>query len=523
MDALLAGIVPHEPGIVVLVVKNGTTTYEKAVGSANLELNVPLQPGMVFRIGSITKQFTAIGILQLEEQGKLSLQDSIQQYIKDFPSKGAVITLENLLTHTSGLPDYTSIDSHDPYIERRDFEPVFIINYFKHAPLEFKPGTHYGYSNSNYALLAYIIEKVSGMPYHQYIAQNVISRAGLIHTCFAMEKTIVPLRVTGYTRNNGFFEHCDYQTLSIGYGCGDLLSTAPDLLTWNNALLAGKLVSAKTLQRAFTPYHFADGTLSTYGYGWFIDQRAGATCIHHEGQTSGFIASEQFFPDSGIYIVILTNVKSGEDKTDFSDRRFQLFANITRQVMEHQKKRIELTSRQLQEYTGTYQAGKQTIAITAKKGMLVCEASIEGRFMLDAAGADQFTISGISDECRFTFVRDVAGKVIAFISLQPATFSWQRTTPVTDTISGPLAAYTGKYQLTSMRNAFNIITIRNHQLLLSSTTPMPDDILLPLGGDRFKYNGADYQFEIAFTRDEKGEIQQLRTIQGPVYCRKISP
>lgn len=325
---LFAAIPPSDPGVVVLIAKKGKVIYEAAVGSANLELQVPLKSNMVFQIGSVTKQFTAVGILQLVEQGKLSLQDSVQQYVKDFPTKGAIISIENLLTHTSGLTDYTSIDSDIPFIERRDFTPDFIIGYFKQTPLEFKPGTRYGYSNSNYALLAYIIEKVTGMSYHQYITEKVIHAAGLENTCFAREKTIVPGRVTGYTRDNGFYEHCDYQTLSIGYGCGDLLSTAQDLNQWNEALLAGKLIRAATLERAYTPYRLADGTFSSYGYGWFIDQQGGRKCIHHEGQTSGFITLEKYFPKEELYIAILTNVKSGEDKTDFSDRRFKLFAQI---------------------------------------------------------------------------------------------------------------------------------------------------------------------------------------------------
>ena len=224
----------NEPGVSILIAKHGQIIYEKAFGSANIELNVPLQPGMVFRIGSITKQFTAIGILQLVEQGKISLQDSIQKYITDFPSKGYTITIENLLTHTSGIIDYTSIDDSDPYIERRDFTAEFIINYFKNKPLEFKPGTKYNYSNSNYALLAYIIEKVTGENYHSYMEENVIKRAGLVNTLYAAENTIVPNRVEGYTRDKGFYENREYQTLSLGYGCGDLLSSVEDLNKWKH-------------------------------------------------------------------------------------------------------------------------------------------------------------------------------------------------------------------------------------------------------------------------------------------------
>lgn len=152
-----------EPGISILAAKNGRIFYERGLGLANLELQVPLTPTTVFRIGSITKQFTAIAILQLVEQGKLSLTDSIQKYIVDFPSKKRTITIEHLLTHTSGIRDYLSLDHSDPFVLRRDFTPKEVIDFFKNAPLDFEPGTEWGYSNSGYFLLGYVIELVSGM------------------------------------------------------------------------------------------------------------------------------------------------------------------------------------------------------------------------------------------------------------------------------------------------------------------------------------------------------------------------
>ncbi len=369
----------NQPGVSILVAKKGQIVYERAFGSANVELNAPMQPDMVFRIGSITKQFTAVAILQLVEQGKISLQDSLQQYIKDFPSKGYTITIENLLTHTSGLVDYTSANDPDPYIERRDFTPKFLIDYFKKQPLQFKPGTKYSYSNSNYLLLGYIIQLVSGESYHQYMEDKVIKRAGLAHTLYAEEKTIVPNRVQGYTRDNGFFEQCDYQTLSMGFACGDLLSDTEDLYQWNNALLSGKVISKASLDKAFTPYKLSDGTLSSYGYGWFIEPLYGTLCIHHEGQTSGFIALEKYFPKEDTYAAILTNVKSGEDKTDFSQNRFKLFDEIGQLALGRPLvKEVKVSDNLLNKYVGTYSAtfNKSTLTIYKKNdGKLYADLS----------------------------------------------------------------------------------------------------------------------------------------------------
>jgi CubicO group peptidase (beta-lactamase class C family) len=424
----------NEPGVSILIARKGKIVYEDAFGSANLELNVPMKTDMVFRIGSITKQFTAIGILQLVEQGKISLQDSIQKYIP-FPSKGYRITIENLLTHTSGIVDYSNADTtHNPYIEREDFTPERMIPYFNYQPLEFEPGTKYNYSNSGYVLLAYVIEKVTGQEYHKYMQEHVINKAGLSNTLYASENTIVPGRVQGYTRDKGFYENCEYQTLSIGYGCGDLMSTTEDLFKWNNALLENKLVNKNTLEKAFTPFKLKNGSYSKYGYGWFIDTLNGNICIHHEGQVSGFIAIEKFFPQQNVFLSILTNVKSGEDKTDFSDKRFRLFEKITDAALGKKlENEITLSSGILKSYAGVYEPlpaykGKKTPTITIylENGSLYADLSNgTGRHMLLVAQTETTFILPDVQRIKtiFEFVKE-SGKTIKLIATQekPAEF-----------------------------------------------------------------------------------------------------
>ncbi len=388
VDSLIATqFKSNEPGVSILIANKNGIIYKKAFGSANIELNVAMQPDMVFRIGSVTKQFTTIGILQLVEQGKISLQDSIQKYITGYPSKGYTITIENLLTHTSGIPDYSNADTtNNPYIERHDFTPEQLIKYFDYMPLEFKPGTKYNYSNSGYVLLAYIIQQVTGEDYHQYIKENVINRAGLQHTLFADEHTIIPNRVEGYTRDKGFFENCEYQTASLALGCGDLMSTTEDLYQWNKALLSYKLISKEMLQKAFTPYKLSDGSYTNYGYGWFIDS-FGIKRIHHEGQVSGFTALEEYYPDKDVYVSILTNQLSGEDTTDFSDKRFRLFNNIFQVAIgKSLDKEIAVSEALLDEYVGTYQLAikkKETLTIYKEQGKLYMDLSNKtGRHMV---------------------------------------------------------------------------------------------------------------------------------------------
>ncbi|HXB91155.1 MAG TPA: serine hydrolase domain-containing protein [Puia sp.] len=367
------------PGMSICIAEKGKIIYEKAFGSANIELSTPMQPGMVFRIGSITKQFTAVGVLQLVEQGKISLADPIGRYLPDLPDYGNTVTIENLLTHTSGIVEYTSIESPDPYSERRDWTPGQLIAYFKDKPLTFGPGTKYSYSNSNYALLGYLIEKVSGQPYHQYMEDHVLRPAGLTHTFYAGENVIIPGRVEGYTRDKGYYENTEYQSISIGYGAGDLLSTVEDLYLWNKAVLDGILIRKETVEKAFSPYRLKDGTLSQYGYGWFIDSLQGRKCIHHEGQVSGFIAEEKYFPDQDLYVSICTNVKSGEDTTDFSTNRFQLMDNIALVAAGIALPRgITLSQAELDSYVGLYRSIDKhsgTIRIYKEQGKLYADLS----------------------------------------------------------------------------------------------------------------------------------------------------
>ncbi len=431
VDSLIATqFKPNEPGGSILIADKNGIIYKKAFGSANVELNVAVQSDMIFRIGSITKQFTAIGILQLVEQGKISLQDSIQKYIPDYPSKGYTITIENLLTHTSGIPDYSNADTtHNQYIERHDFTPQQIIKYFDYMPLEFKPGTKYNYSNSGYVLLAYIIQQVTGEDYHQYMKENVISRAGLQHTLFDDEHTIIPNRVEGYTRDKGFFENCEYQTASLAFGCGDLMSTTEDLYQWNKGLLAYKLVSKETLNKAFRPYKLNDDSYTNYGYGWFVDS-FGVKRIHHEGQVNGFTAFEEYYPGKDVYVSILTNQLSGEDTTDFSDKRFRLFNNVFQLALGNMlEKEATVNDALLDEYIGTYQAvikKSETLTIYKEQGKLYMDLSNKtGRHMvMQPLSKTLFLLPDVM-RIRSTaeFIRE-NGKVTKAIFTQEKAYEW---------------------------------------------------------------------------------------------------
>lgn len=321
-----AGYRSIAPGCAVLIAKKGEVIYKKAFGIANLELNVPMRTEMVFRIGSVTKQYTAIAILKLMEEGKISLRDSVQHYIKSVPYKGHTITIKNLLTHTSGIKGYDGLDFHIPNAIRIDFSPKQWIDSLANLPLDFIPGTKFNYSNSNYLMLGYIIEQVSGKSYKNYLAENIFKPAGLSATYYDSPLMIIMNRADGYIKDSLTFRNADYISMSHVYSTGALVSTIADLYKWHTALHTYKIVKKETLEKAFTPFRLSDGSQSQYGYGWFIMNIQGSQSIGHGGAIDGFRSMEIYFPEQDLFIVALFN---SEENSFFS-----LIESITIEMME---------------------------------------------------------------------------------------------------------------------------------------------------------------------------------------------
>ena len=347
------------PGCVLLIAKKGQVIYERGFGSANVELNVPMQAEMVFRIGSITKQFTAVAVLQLVEKGRISLNDSIQQYLGNFHFKGKTITIRHLLTHTSGIKGYEEIDARLPNAIRVDFAAATVIDSLDKLPLDFAPGSRYHYSNSNYFLLGCIIEKLSGKTYQQYLKENIFDPIGLSSTFYESPSAIIPNRVSGYAWHDEKYWNADYISMSLVYSAGALLSNATNLYKWHSSLFEGKLISPESLVAATTPQPLANGQTSEYGYGWFIRNNNGVKSIGHGGAIDGFRAMENYFPEQDLYITLLCN----------SDREtyLSLFQKVTDILLgrkgESAVEEIKLDDKILDSYVGTYKNEKYNVSI----------------------------------------------------------------------------------------------------------------------------------------------------------------
>jgi CubicO group peptidase (beta-lactamase class C family) len=306
IDSLLLHKYPsNEPGATFLVSKNGNIIYNKAFGLANLELNFSMQKETVFEIGSMTKQFTAISILILMERGVLNLDDEITKYILDYPTNGNKITIHHLLTHTSGIKSFTSIKGINT-IAKQDLTPLELIDFFKNEPIDFMPGEKFKYNNSGYVLLGYIIEKVSGQNYAQFVEEEIFKKLGMIASKYASHKDIIKNRASGYHKKDSFINNRRI-SFTIPYASGSLMSNVIDMFKWQEALKNNELISRKATEKAFTNYALNNGENIDYGYGWHIKQTNGISVWEHGGAIFGFKSMGVYLPNEDIYVIGLNN------------------------------------------------------------------------------------------------------------------------------------------------------------------------------------------------------------------------
>lgn len=306
LDALLLKqFKPNEPGGVALVAKAGKPIYRKAFGMANLELNVPMKPENVFEIGSITKQFTAVSILLLEEEGKLSVKDPVTKWIDNYPMHGYTITIHHLLTHISGIKSYTSIEKWTK-VWRQDMKPMEMIDLFKNEPMDFAPGEKWEYNNSAYFMLGYIIERASGMSYPEFLEKRIFQPLGLKNTYYGSMSRIIPNRAAGYQKAEQVV-NAEYLSLTQPYAAGSIMSTVDDLLAWNTALHAGKIVKKETLQKAFVDPTLNNGKQTHYGYGWGLDDINGSPTYEHSGGIFGYLTNAIYLPKEDVFVAVFTN------------------------------------------------------------------------------------------------------------------------------------------------------------------------------------------------------------------------
>jgi D-alanyl-D-alanine carboxypeptidase len=314
------------PGMQVVIIDHGKVTTDAAYGVKNLDTQQPVDLHTRFEIGSITKQFTAAAILQLKERGELSLDDPLGKYVPQYAAARHV-TLLQLLRQVSGIPNYTNTPQFRSLITMRGTTVVLkhsgtfdaILAMIRNKPLEFKPGSKFRYSNSNYVLLGHVVEIASGMPWAQYVAKNIFARAGMHDSSFMENESQVADMATGYMMYHGHIRPAGGTTGTFnGWagGAGAIVSTATDLAKWDAALFSGKIVSAADLRLMTAP-----GTVpafspdSHYAFGWVVDKHDGQPRIWHNGGTLGFSSSNEIYPQLGETIIALINTTAADADT----------------------------------------------------------------------------------------------------------------------------------------------------------------------------------------------------------------
>lgn len=299
------------PGAVLLIAQNGVPIYKNAFGTASLELNVPMNNDHIFRIASVSKQFTAVCILQLAQEGKLALKDDIRKYIPDYNSHGRIITIENILYQTSGITSFTEKKDYDSVMTLAH-TPKQMMKYFMEDSLLFEPETDWSYSNSNYTLAGIIIENVSGLTLGQYYSKYIFLPLQMSHTFLSNRDSIVVGTVAGYEQtDSGRFVSAKFEDPSWGFGNGGINSTVHDMLKWDNALYTDILLKSEWRNKAFTALQLPNGQDTHYGAGFGITNRDGIQYIEHGGSDHGFQSDILRIPAKHIYIVVLSNNESG--------------------------------------------------------------------------------------------------------------------------------------------------------------------------------------------------------------------
>lgn len=294
-------------GLSVAVARNGKVILSKGYGLAEVEHNVKANGDSMFRMGSITKQFTAAAIMRLVEQGKLELDDPITKHLPAYNVQGRKITIRHLLTHTSGIKSYTELKRIMVDEPEREFTRQEMLDMVQNEPLAFEPGAAFAYCNTGYYLLGMIIENVTGKDYCQYLQDDFFGPLGLKHTRCDSNTEIIKDRAQGYTVEGEKLVNDRGLATGTTFAAGGLLASAHDLVVWADALAAGKVVSPASYKLMTTSFALAGGGASDYGFGHFIDSLDGHARLQHGGDIFGFNSMLARFPEDGVTIAVISN------------------------------------------------------------------------------------------------------------------------------------------------------------------------------------------------------------------------
>ena len=493
----------------VLVARGDTVLFSKGYGFANLEWDIPDSPATKYRLGSVTKQFTAASILLLEERGKLSIHDPVKKYLPDAPAAWDKITIFNLLTHTSGIPNFTSFPDY-PSTEPFAANPEKLVSRFRDKPLDFQPGEKFSYSNSGYVLLGYLLEKVSGEKYSQFLQENIFTPLGMKDSGYDSNSAIIAHRAVGYAPGPNGPVNAGYIDMSIPFSAGALYSTTEDLLRWERGLFGGKILSPSSLEKMTAPFK------DDYALGVVVHTVKDGKMIEHGGGIEGFNTDLVYYRGDKVTVVALANL-NGQAVNDIAAKLGALARGETVELPS-ERKEITLSPEILSRYAGTYEMTPAVkMWIMLKDGQLISQLTGQGRVPLFAKSETRFFPKVVDAEIEFTsnpqgevtgLVLHQGGRDVTAVrkSSEVDVPPEQKEVAVAPAI---LASYTGTYQL---RPGFDIaITIENGQLS-AQATGQPKFPIFAESETKFFLKVVAAQ--IAFVKDSSGKVTHLVLYQG---------
>jgi CubicO group peptidase (beta-lactamase class C family) len=385
----------------VLVARGETILLDKGYGFANLEWNIPNSPTIKFRLGSVTKQFTAASILLLEERGKLKVEDPVKKYMPDAPPAWDQVTIFNLLTHTSGIPSFTGFSDYAS-TEAIATTPEKLVARFRDKPLEFEPGEKWNYSNSGYVLLGYLIEKISGQDYKTFVQENIFNPLGMKDSGYDSNSAIISRRASGYTPGANGPVNTGFIHMSIPFSAGALYSTAEDLLRWEQGLFGGKVLSAASLQKMTTPFK------NDYACGLGVKMVKGHQLIEHGGGIEGFNTQLSYYPDDKLTVAVLGNL-NGSAPGEIASKMAAL-AHGEKVVLAAERKEIAVPSKTLADYVGSYELRPGVaLVVTLDAGQLMTQLTGRPKVPIFAESETMFFLKVV--DAQIEFIKNEKGEV----------------------------------------------------------------------------------------------------------------
>jgi CubicO group peptidase (beta-lactamase class C family) len=389
----------------VLVAKGADIVLNKGYGSANLEWDVPNSPATKFRLGSISKQFTAASILLLQERGKLNVQDPVKKYMPDAPAAWDKVTIYHVLTHTSGIPSFTSFPEYAKW-EPFAITPAEEVAWFRDKALDFAPGEKWSYSNSGYVLLGYLIEKITGASYERFVRENIFTPLGMQDSGYDSNSAVIARRAAGYAAGKKGLENAGFVNMTIPFSAGSLYSTTGDLLKWEQGLFGGKVLSEASLKTMTTPFK------NDYACGLAVVTKDGRKVIEHGGGIEGFNTQLTYYPEDKLTVVVLGNV-NGAAPGEIA-AKLAAIAHGEAVKLPAERKEITVDAKVLARYVGTYElmAGANML-ITLDGNQLSEKLGEQPTFPIFPESETMFFLKVV--DAQIEFVKDAGGAVTALV------------------------------------------------------------------------------------------------------------